>query len=108
MGGANGAQTFVLIANTSNFSGRARVTVLREGDTPLVKEIDLQPDSRQNVNIGDYPEFAPVANARFGVLIESLNAGTPAQIVVERATYSNDANGTVWAAGSNSLASKIQ
>jgi hypothetical protein len=110
MGGANGAQTFVLIANTSNFAGRARVTVLREGGTPLVKEIDLQADSRQNVNIGDHPEFAPVANARFGVLIESLNqpTGTPAQIVVERATYSNDANGTVWAAGSNSLASKIQ
>ncbi len=73
MGGANGAQTFVLIANTSNFAGRARVTVLREGGTPLVKEIELQPDSRQNVNIGDYPEFAPVANSRFGVLIESLN-----------------------------------
>ena len=48
-----------------------------------------------------------MANSRFGVLIESLG-DTPAQIVVERATYSNDANGTVWAAGSNSLASKIQ
>jgi hypothetical protein len=107
MGGANGAQTFVLIANTSNFAGSVRVTVLREGGTPLVKLLDLLPDSRQNVNIGDYPEFAPVANSRFGVLIESLG-GTPAQIVVERATYSNDANGTVWAAGSNSLASKIQ
>ena len=106
MGGGNGAQTFVLIANTSNFAGSARVTVLREGNTPLVKVIDLLPDSRQNVNIGDYPEFAAVANGRFGVLIESLG-GTPAQIVVERATYSNDSNGTVWAAGSNSLASKI-
>jgi hypothetical protein len=48
-----------------------------------------------------------VANSRFGVLIESLG-DTPARIVVERATYSNDANGTLWAAGSNSLASKIQ
>jgi glucose/arabinose dehydrogenase len=107
MGGPNGAQTFVLIANTSPFAGRARITVLREGGTPLVKEIDLRPDSRENVNIGDYDEFDAVANGRFGVLIESLGA-TPAQIVVERATYSNDANGTVWAAGSNSLASKIQ
>jgi glucose/arabinose dehydrogenase len=107
MGGANGTQTFVLIANTSNFPGQARVTVLREGATPLVEVIDLLPDSRQNVNIFDYPVFAPVANSRFGVLIESLG-DTPAQIVVERATYSNDANGTLWAAGSNSLASKIQ
>ena len=64
-------------------------------------------NNSQNVNIGDYPEFALVANSRFGVLIESLG-NTPAQIVVERATYSNDANGTVWAAGSNSLASLIQ
>ena len=80
---------------------------LREGATPLVKVVDMLPDSRNNVNIGDYPEFAAVANSRFGVLIESLG-GTPAQIVVERATYSNDANGTVWAAGSNSLASRIQ
>jgi glucose/arabinose dehydrogenase len=107
MGGPNATQTFVLIANTSTFAGSARVTVLREGGTPLVKVVDLLPDSRNNVNIGEYPEFAAVANSRFGVLIESLGA-TPAQIVVERATYSNDANGTIWAAGSNSLASKIQ
>jgi hypothetical protein len=107
MGGPNAAQTFVLIANTSTFAGSARVTVLREGGAPLVKVIDLLADSRQNVNIGDYPEFAAVANSRFGVLIESLGA-TPVQLVVERATYSNDANGTIWAAGSNSLASKIQ
>jgi hypothetical protein len=110
MGGPNAANTFVLIANTSSFQGSVRVTVLREGATPLVKILDVLPDSRQNVNIADYPEFAPVANSRFGVLIESLgdSPSTTAQIVVERATYSNDANGTVWAAGSNSLASKIQ
>jgi len=107
MGGANATNTFVLIANTSVFQGSVRITVLREGATPLVKIVDVLPNSRNNVNIADYPEFAPVANSRFGVLIESLGA-TPAQIVVERATYSNDSNGTVWAAGSNSLASKIQ
>ena len=43
MGGPNATQTFVLIANTSNFAGSARVTVLREGGTPLVKVIDLLP-----------------------------------------------------------------
>jgi glucose/arabinose dehydrogenase len=107
MGGPNATTTFVLIANTSNFAGSARITVLREGGTPLVKVVDLPANSRNNVNIAEYPEFAAVANSRFGVLIESLG-NTPAQIVVERATYSNDANGTVWAAGSNSLASKIQ
>jgi glucose/arabinose dehydrogenase len=107
MGGPNAANTFVLIANTSNFAGQAQITLLREGQAVLGKVIDLDPDSRQNVNIADYPEFAGVANSRFGVLIQSLG-DNPARIVVERATYSNDANGTVWAAGSNSLASKIQ
>jgi glucose/arabinose dehydrogenase len=107
MGGAYSANTFVLIANTSAFAGQARITVLREGAAALVKVVDLDPNSRNNVNIIDYPEFAPVANSRFGVLIESLG-DNPARIVVERATYSNDVNGTTWAAGSNSLASKIQ
>ena len=38
-------------------------------------------------------------------MVESLGA-TPAQIVVERAMYSN-ANGVVWAAGTNALATKL-
>ncbi len=51
-----------------------------------------------------------MANSRFGVLVESLGAtpSTTAQIVVERATYTNDAAGTVWGAGSNSLATRIR
>jgi glucose/arabinose dehydrogenase len=109
-GGASQAQTYVLIANTSPFNGTARVTVMREGATPLVIEVSLSADSRTNVGIGDYPEFAAVFNARFGVLVESLGAtpSTTAQIVVERATYTNDAAGTVWGAGSNSLATRIR
>ncbi len=39
----------------STFAGSARITVLREGAAPLVKVIDLLPNSRNNVNIGDYP-----------------------------------------------------
>jgi hypothetical protein len=108
-GGAYGAQTYVLIANTSAFQGTARVTVMREGGAPLIREFTLSPDSRTNVAIGDFPEFAPVLNARFGVLVESLGGPTTtAQIVVERATYTNDAAGTVWGAGSNSLATRIR
>jgi glucose/arabinose dehydrogenase len=109
-GGTFQAQTYVLIANTSAFAGTARITVLREGGTPLIREIPLQADSRTNVGINEFPEFAAVANSRFGVLVESLG-GTPsttAQIVVERATYTNDAAGTVWGAGSNSLATRIR
>jgi hypothetical protein len=52
-------------------------------------------------------EFGAVVGSRFGVLIESLGT-TPAQIVVERATYSNDASGTVWAAGASALGTRLQ
>ena len=38
----------------------------------------------------------------------SAQPTTTAQIVVERATYTNDAAGTVWGAGSNSLATRIR
>jgi glucose/arabinose dehydrogenase len=109
-GGVSQAQTYVLIANTSAFAGTARVTVLREGGTPLVLELPIQADSRTNVGIGDFQELAAAANSRFGVLVESLGASpsTTAQIVVERATYTNDAAGTVWGAGSNSLATRIR
>jgi glucose/arabinose dehydrogenase len=109
-GGASQAQTYVLIANTSAFQGKARLTVLREGGTPLIREFDLSADSRTNVGIGDYPEFAAALNTRFGVLVESLGdtPATTAQIVVEHATYTNDATGTVWGAGSNSLATRIR
>ena len=40
------------------------------------------------------------------MLVESIGA-TPAQIVVERAMYS-DAGGVRWAAGTNALATKLQ
>ena len=53
-GGAFQAQTYVLIANTSSFTGTARVTVLREGGTPLIREFDAlrrQPHQRRHRRI---------------------------------------------------------
>ena len=46
------------------------------------------------------------AGTRFGAIVESLGS-TPAQIVVERAMYW-DANGVIWAAGTDLLATKLQ
>jgi hypothetical protein len=107
-GGAFGAQTFVLIANTSAFAGQARVTVLREDGAPLEILVPLAAASRTTIDIGSTPEFsAAVAGKRFAVLIESLG-DTPARIVVERASYSNDSAGTVWAAGGGALAAKLR
>jgi hypothetical protein len=105
-GGAFGAQTFVLIANTSAFAATVRVTVLREDAAPLVGTYQLPANSRTNIQMGAMAEF-PNLTGRFGVMVESLGT-TPAQIVVERATYSNDAEGRVWAAGAAALATKLQ
>ena len=49
--------------------------------------------------------FGEAVGKRFGMLVESIGV-TPAQIVVERAMYS-DANGVNWAAGTNALATKL-
>jgi len=106
-GGNFGAQTYVLIANTSNFAGNAHVTVLQENGAPLVKDIPLGANSRTNIAMGATSEFAPVIGSRFGVVVQSTGT-TPAQIVVERSTYSNDVTGTIWSAGGVALATKLQ
>ena len=71
------------------------------------QDFPLPPNSRTNVPIGDTPAFAGAIGTRFGVLVQSTGA-TPAQIVVERSTYSNDSAGNTWAAGAVALATKLQ
>jgi hypothetical protein len=103
-GGANGAATFVLIANTSTFAGQVKVTLLFE-DAPEVSQVfDVLPTSRFNVPL-DGP-FAVANNKRFSTIVESLGPNAP-EIVVERAMYSN-AGGVIWAAGSSAVATKLQ
>ena len=105
IGGPRNIETYVLIANTSPFDGTARVTVLFEdGTAPVTRTFPLTANSRSNVAAAaDFPE---TVGKRFGMLIESIGT-TPAQIVVERAMYS-DAGGVRWAAGTNALATKLQ
>jgi hypothetical protein len=109
-GGAFGTQTYVLIANTSATSGQARVTLHFEDGTSaqLANPIALDPHSRTTVQIGT--EIPQAANRRFGIVVESLGA-TPAQIVVERAMYSNATiNGVpvIWAAGTNVVGTRLR
>jgi hypothetical protein len=56
-------------------------------------------------NVSPADQFPEADNKRYGIIVESLG-GTPAQVVVERAMYSS-ANGVVWAAGTNSVATKL-
>jgi hypothetical protein len=93
------------VANTSMTAGRATVTLYFEDGTSTAKTYDLLPRSRTNVNVG--ADFgAAVTGKRFGAIVESTGE-TPAQIVVERAMYS-DAGGVTWAAGTNAQATKLR
>jgi hypothetical protein len=104
-GGPRGTETYVLVANTSNFAGQVRATLLFEdGSAPLQKTFTVAANSRANVV--PYSDFPESRGKRFGMIVESLG-GQPIQIVVERAMYSN-AQGVNWAAGTNAVATKLQ
>jgi len=102
-GGPSGKQTYILIANTSAFPGAAKLTLLFEDGTPAERTYNLAANSR--LTVSTQGDFAAIDGKRYGALVESLGA-TPAQLVVERAMYSN-ANGVIWAAGTNAVATKL-
>jgi uncharacterized protein (TIGR03437 family) len=104
VGGDAAHETYILVANTSSRTGQARVTLMFEDGTSAVRTFDLPETSRANVAVA--AEFPEAAGRRFGALIESLGT-TPAEIVVERAMYSN-AGGVTWAAGTNALATRLR
>ena len=101
-----GLDTYVLVANTSEFPATVKVTLLYEGggsDERIFWPSEVPARSRFNVVASSFPN---AAGRRFGALVESLGT-TPAQLVVERAMYWN-ASGQTWAAGTNALATKLQ
>ena len=110
-GGSRQVETYFLIANTSAFPGQAKVTLLFEDGTPATAEqvFDLLPNSRRTIYPPwDFSSAVPAwSHRRYGAIIESLGT-TPAQIVVERAIYANDDAGTTWAAGTNSVATRLR
>ena len=104
VGGPGSLQTFVLVANTSATAGQARVTIYFEDGTSAQSTISLLANSRTNVSIAD--TFPSSNGRRFGIIVDSLG-GTPAQLVVERAMYSN-AGGVTWSAGTAAVATRLQ
>jgi len=97
----SGAETFILIANTSNTAGTADVTLFFGDGSTMTKNFPLLPNSRTNVRVlTDFPDA--VNKGGYGTLIQSN--GVP--IVVERAMY-QDANGQIWAAGTDLVATKL-
>lgn len=104
VGGEAEVQTYILIANTSAIAGLVRVTLYFEDGTSADRTFTIAPTSRFNVDVS--MQFPTAKGRRFGAVVESLGV-SPAQIVVERAMYSN-AGGVVWAAGTDALATRLQ
>lgn len=102
LGGSAGTDTYILIANRGD-DDDARVTLFYEDGTSESKTFHLGANSRTNVPVGF--AFPKAAGRRFGAIVEALGASP--QIAVERSVYSN-ANGIVWAAGTNATATKLQ
>lgn len=103
VGGPRATATYILLANTSATQASVRVTLLFEDGRSAERTFFVEGNSRFNVSVAD--EFSGVAGRRFGAVIESIGA-TPAQLIVERATYW-DAGGVRWAAGTNALATPL-
>jgi hypothetical protein len=114
-GGARANETYILIANASAFAGTARVTLyFQDGTAPLSKDVSLPANSRTSVPVGAPVEVGgfgdAVVNKQFGAVVESLpvpGEDGPADIVVERAMYSNGPGAPFWAAGTNLLGTKL-
>jgi hypothetical protein len=103
-GGTRGLDTYLLIANTSETAAWVMVSLLFEDGTQMHRGFDVAARSRFNVSIGN--EFPAAAGKRFGAVVRA-GADTPAQLVVERATYGN-AGAVSWAAGSNALGTRLK
>jgi hypothetical protein len=102
--------TFLLVANTAGVAASVRVTLLFETGAAVSQDFNVPANARFNVPVvtSEAPASATYMRVprgtRFSAVVESLG-GTP--IVVERAMYWN-ANGQLWAAGSDLLATKLQ
>ncbi|MFN8063026.1 MAG: right-handed parallel beta-helix repeat-containing protein [Vicinamibacterales bacterium] len=99
VGGTYAAETYLLIANTSSVAGSVAVTLYFEDGGTSTATYGLPANSRSEIAVAS--DFPLSAGKRFSTIVESLGP-TPAQIVVERAMYT-DANGVHWAAGTDAL-----
>ncbi len=97
-------QSYILLANPGQTDAAVTIQFLREhGGATLTKTFSVRAASRLNVAIsgpgGDVPELV---DENFGAIITSDQP-----IAVERSMYAN-ANGLVWAAGTNAAGSILK
>jgi autotransporter-associated beta strand protein len=104
VGGPEGYQTYILLANPGDQPTDVNLTFLREGKPSFTKTFTVPPTSRFNVTTGPGSMVPELQDESFGVRIDTLFVDRP--IVVERAMYSN-AGGVVWSAGTNATATRL-
>jgi hypothetical protein len=98
VGGPQEYQSYILLANPGTVAATVTATFLRESGSPVVKTFTVNPQTRFSVRVGPGTDVPELNNESFGAVIESSLS-----IAVERALYWN-ANGHVWAAGTNATA----
>jgi hypothetical protein len=101
VGGLRGHQTYILLANPGTTEAHVTITFLRETGAPFDKSFIVNPKSRFTVDTGPGRLVPDLVNERFGAVVVSDQP-----IAVERAMYSN-ANGQVWAAGTNATGTPL-
>jgi autotransporter-associated beta strand protein len=84
-------QTFLLLVNPNPSADTATVTFLREGESSVVKTIELPANSRVTVSAGDYAELA---GRSFGMTVSTLRP-----IAAERAMYFASTPARLWSGG---------
>lgn len=101
-GGPGEATTYVLVANTATTAQKVDFTLLTESGLTRTVRDTVTANGRYSMDVaGTFPE---ARGTRFSVLVESVSGTAP--LVVERASYSSTPS-TPWAAGTNSVATRL-
>jgi len=103
-GGPSNAETYVLIANTSQSPATVWISVFYDEDAlgnNVV--IDVPPESRTTVPIG--ATFLESRGHRFAIRVFT-GGGAPIPLVVERAIYESP-GGVLWSAGTAAVATRL-
>jgi uncharacterized repeat protein (TIGR03803 family) len=112
LGGSDDAETYVLIANTSDTASQASLILVDDAGSSRTTAVAIPAKSRTTVALRSAFSAGGTTppNGRFGVIVETggmFNLFSPAvPIVVERATYASP-GGVLWSRGGNALAAPV-
>lgn len=98
VGGADGAGTYILLANPGSSAATATLTFYREEGTPLVVTRAVPAGSRQTVDAGS---LGMASGERFSVIVQSSQP-----IAVERSIYWNYQGG-LWTSGTTEIGTPL-